>query len=375
MRRSNALGPTSGNRLEAAAAWLVKLEAGGEAHLTPEELQAWDDWAADEANRAAFDDLAALTQQLKAASGVPRPTRAELIADQVSDADAGAERSNPMLSGSGRKVKLAVAVRRRWPLALAASVLLTIASLLALRSYQSLPAPAQETAALTYSTGTGEQRRLALPDGSTITMGGSTELTVAYADRQRNVTLDRGEALFQIVHDGTRPFHVYAGNGVITDLGTRFNVLRVAQKVTVTVTEGMVEVGPAPVSTTALSRLLPQLTESKWLPVRIVHGEEVSYRSQGGEATAIEKVDPKLATAWIRGTLVYDRRPLSEVVDDVTRYWGHEVTLGPGTGELLYSGTVGERHIDAWIRGLPSIFPVTVNETSGGKVSIKMRDH
>jgi transmembrane sensor len=361
MKRSNALEPTSANRLELAAAWLVKLEAVGEAQFTPEDLQAWDDWAADEANRAAFDELATLRQQIKAISTVRRPTRAELIADRVSDADPGA--AGPV-----------VATRRGWSLALAAGLLLTIASLLALRFFNSLPYPTPQIEAKTYSTRTGEQRRFALPDGSIITEGGASVLSVIYTARQRNVTLDRGEALFHVAHNVARPFRVHAGSGVITAVGTQFNVLRAAQRVTVTVTEGTVEVAPAPVlQAAARPQDSSRPTASRWLPVRVAHGEEMSYQSQG-EATAIEHVDPKVAIAWSRGTLVYDRRPLSEVIDDVTRYWGHQVTLGPGTGELLYSGTVGERNIGAWIQGLPKIFPVNVSETNGGEVSIRLRE-
>lgn len=364
----------SGSRLESAAAWLVKLEAFGEAHLSPEELQAWDDWAADEDNRAAFDELAGLRQQFKAVGPVRRPTQAELIADEMSDRDPGASPVAMMPElGARRNRHLAAVGPSRWAFAVAASALLALSFAIAFYSFYT-PSRAQPTLTARYSTRTGEQRHLALPDGSSITMGGSSRLSVAYTAKQRNVTLERGEALFAVAHNAARPFHVYAGSGVITDLGTRFNVLRSAEGVTVTVTEGVVWVAPAPVSHDSRPPELSQLATPRWLPVQIAHGEAMSYRSPG-QASAVERVDAKLATAWVRGTLVYDRRPLSQVIEDVTRYWSHPVTLGPGTGELLYSGTVGERHIDAWVRGLPNIFPVSVTETNGGKVSIRMREH
>lgn len=376
MKRSKALEPAAGNRLESAATWLVKLEAVEEAQLTPEELQAWDGWAADEANRAAFDELAALLQQIKPISAVRRPTRSELLADQISDADSGAEGGDPALSSlpaRGSAGSKAFFESRR-VLALAASVLLAIALPIALRIFNSRPNLTSKIGAVTYRTGTGEQQRITLPDGSVVTMGAASLLHVTYTEQQRNVTLDRGEALFHVVHNFARPFRVLAGDGVITDVGTQFNVLRTAQRVTVTVSEGAVEVARAPPVPADRSAHLARRAALGWPTVQVARGEEISYQPQG-QATAVERVDPKLAIAWSRGTLVYDRRPLSEVIDDVTRYWGHQVTLGPGTGELLYSGTVGERHIDAWIRGLPNIFPVSVTEAHGGKVSVRLREH
>ena len=362
MTRSRTLPASPEARLEQAAAWLVKLDSLDEAQLTPEEMQAWDEWAADEANRADFDELAALRQRITSLAAVRWPTGAELRADHVADMEGKVSARNAEVS------------RRAWGIALAASVLLVVTSAMLLRFRPHSPNRLPLLAAQTYSTATGEQRRIVLPDGSSITMGGESRLSVAYTLRQRNVTLDRGEALFSVEHNATRPFRVYAGSGVITDLGTRFDVLRTTHRVTVTVTEGAVVVAPAPVLQQPRALDGSALPAPNWLPEQVTRGEGMSYQAQG-EASAVERVDPRLAIAWSRGTLVYDRRPLSEVIEDVTRYWGHQVVLGPGTGDLLYSGTVGEQHIGAWIRELPNIFPVDVTQASGGKVSIRLREH
>lgn len=371
MRMSRTPRSIPADRLESAAAWLVKLEAVGEAQLTPEELQAWDEWAVDEANRAAFDELATLRQQVSAITAVRRPTRAELAADRVSDADPESPDPAPWRPRAAEVTRSAALVRRAWPLVLAASVLLAIGSIIAVRFLGLSIHPAQIDVA-TYSTRTGEQRRIELPDGSVITMGGASLLVINYTAHDRTVTLKRGEALFHDTDDPGRPFRVYAGNGVITALGTQFNVLRTGQRVTVTVAEGTVEIAPAPVMQQVHFQGVAPLPAPTWLPVRITRSEKMSYQSQG-EATAVERADPKLAIAWTRGTLVYDRRPLYEVIADVKRYWDHPVTLDPGAAQLLYTGTVGERHIHAWIRGLPSIFPVSVTEKRGGAITIHLR--
>ncbi len=56
------------------------------------------------------------------------------------------------------------------------------------------------------------------------------------------MTLDAGEAYFEVVHDAQRPFVVYAGNRRITDLGTKFSVFRNGDDVRVVVREGRVQV-------------------------------------------------------------------------------------------------------------------------------------
>ncbi len=57
------------------------------------------------------------------------------------------------------------------------------------------------------ATGAGEQRMVALADGSRIHLNGSTRL-VLDRDNARFARLDEGEALFSVVHDDSRPFQV-----------------------------------------------------------------------------------------------------------------------------------------------------------------------
>ena len=56
------------------------------------------------------------------------------------------------------------------------------------------------------------------------------------------IELASGEAYFDVVHDASRPFTVYAGNRRITDIGTKFSVFRNGDDVRVTVREGRVRV-------------------------------------------------------------------------------------------------------------------------------------
>ena len=84
----------------------------------------------------------------------------------------------------------------------------------------------------------GEQRQVALPDGSHIMLNTDTKLSVLISERTRSVSLDRGEAWFTVQHDEHRPFRIHVANGSIHDLGTEFIVKKVPEKVQVSVVEG-----------------------------------------------------------------------------------------------------------------------------------------
>lgn len=84
-----------------------------------------------------------------------------------------------------------------------------------------------------------------LPDGSSVLMNQDSELSYSLASFRggsREVIL-QGEAYFDIVHNPKRPFLVKTGAVVTRVLGTAFNVNARKNKVVVTVTRGLVEVG------------------------------------------------------------------------------------------------------------------------------------
>ena len=93
---------------------------------------------------------------------------------------------------------------------------------------------------------TGDIPQLAvLPDGSEVTLAPASELKfpVAFEGFQREVYL-QGEAFFEVSHDATRPFLVYANEVVTRVLGTSFTVkaFRDDKNITVAVRSGKVSV-------------------------------------------------------------------------------------------------------------------------------------
>lgn len=92
-------------------------------------------------------------------------------------------------------------------------------------------------------TAKGDVRRVALPEGSAITLNTATLVEPAFDREARRVTLVQGEALFDVARDPARPFTVVAAGTAVRAVGTSFTVrLHDDGKVGVIVYEGIVEV-------------------------------------------------------------------------------------------------------------------------------------
>ena len=99
--------------------------------------------------------------------------------------------------------------RKSWPVLRIVSVgigtvVIAIAMIAATADLTFFASPREKT----YSTGIGVRETIALPDGSQIELNTDTSVRLAEDGLHRHVTLDRGEAFFQVKHDATHPFVV-----------------------------------------------------------------------------------------------------------------------------------------------------------------------
>ena len=115
-------------------------------------------------------------------------------------------------------------------------------------SQQDSPSPAAPAAWLAYrAPATAPERRVALPDGSFVTLApGATLRYQRAATTGRRIAYLRGEAFFDVFHDEQHPFSVLTDQVVSTVLGTSFRVRAVAGQpdVQVQVRTGAVRVRP-----------------------------------------------------------------------------------------------------------------------------------
>lgn len=165
-----------------------------------------------------------------------------------------------------------------------------------------------------YRTELGEQRSIALEDGSMITLNTLSEVHVAFTERSRQVKLVAGEALFDVAKDPERPFYVDAGPMRLTVLGTRFNVYRQSKQTVLTVVEGRVAVAATPSQPigNAGSSSLPTLTASA--------GNQVAAPVNGSGMMLAEIPAAEVSIAWTQRKLIFKDRPLADVAEEFNRY-------------------------------------------------------
>src|SRR3546814_9568061 len=99
-----------------------------------------------------------------------------------------------------------------------------------------------------------------LPDGSSVRLDLETAIDARFGIGRRDIEFRQGRAMFDVAHDASRPFVVDAGVGTVTALGTRFQVQRNEDRVSVTLLEGAVGIATAGHGDARSLRLVPGQT-------------------------------------------------------------------------------------------------------------------
>jgi transmembrane sensor len=201
---------------------------------------------------------------------------------------------------------------------------------------------ADQAATGAYATAIGQQKAVALPDGSSIQLNTDSQVQVNYSHGLRKIRLLRGEALFSVAHDPNRAFEVYAADGIVRAVGTAFSVQLEGRTVNVTVTKGVVDVldlgsiSPVPVNGPAP----PERPQHRL--GRLQAGETTTFGSATAHIDVRQLAQPEIQRrlAWHEGYLVFTGEPLSQVVEQVNRY--SPVTLEIADPKLS-SITIGGR--------------------------------
>jgi transmembrane sensor len=212
-----------------------------------------------------------------------------------------------------------------------------------------------------YRTTIGEQKVIALSDGSSIQLNTDTQVHVAYDSHSRVIRLLRGEALFSVMPDPNRAFEVYAADSVVRALGTAFAVHLDGGKVDVTVTKGAVDVAEVGL----------ELSEAREEPVsdsprrsslgQLKAGETIRVGSMSDHVQVRMLAEPDLnrKMAWQEGYLAFSGEPLSEVVEQVNRYSLVTMEIGdPKLASIPVGGRFRIGDLDAVLDALETNFGI-----------------
>ncbi|RIV82553.1 DUF4880 domain-containing protein [Aurantiacibacter xanthus] len=270
--------------LDQAAEWAVRVGDPGFA-----DWDAFTDWLEqDPAHAEAYDRVAA---------AVADAAEAEAQRDVVLPANDEAPAAQPVM--------------RRWMSAAVAAAVLMVVAVGLWWGDQGVQ---------TYETAPGETRLIALDDGSTIDLAADSRIALD-PDRPRLATLEKGRALFTIVHDDSNPFVLDVGADRVVDAGTVFEVRLGRKALAVGVSEGLVIFNPAGQNV----RVEPgQLLESP------LGSSEVSVHS-----IALEQVGE-----WREGRITFERISIAELADELTSMSGLTFRAAAASAGDEVSGSV-----------------------------------
>ena len=163
-------------------------------------------------------------------------------------------------------------------------------------------------------------RTVTLPDGSQVELNLGSQLTFSNYKDQRQVTLSKGEAFFNVSHDASHPFLVQAAEGQVRVTGTQFNVWMYEDQVRITLLEGSV--------------LVSSHDDPSGDGVRLGPAMQASYQ-QGDRVPRISQTDDHdNSLAWRSGKLVLDDLALSDALPLINRYLKKPLMIAATTKKL-----------------------------------------
>jgi transmembrane sensor len=297
---------------ERALEWLIELQSQP---LPPETVIEWTRW------RAAHDDHERAWQRIESVRGRLQPLAAS--ASSMAAQAALTPRGSPH--------------RRRIVKTLAVMIFAGGGAWGVTRS-----TPWREWSA-DYRTGVGQQRSLALTDGTRIMLNTATAVDVRYDATQRRVHLVTGELFVATAHDAmARPFLIETAHGTAQALGTRYTVRQLAHATEVQVFEGAV-------------RIVPRDAGQQELIVQAGH----QARFGATDIAPGERLD-STAPAWTDGFLIARSMRLQDFIAELSRYSPDSLSCDPAIAELRVSGSFPLDNLDRVVETLAATLNVQV---------------
>ncbi|NND63791.1 MAG: DUF4974 domain-containing protein [Flavobacteriaceae bacterium] len=196
-----------------------------------------------------------------------------------------------------------------------------------------------------------EKTTIELPDASTVVLNALSEISYSKKewDESRELNLD-GEAYFKVAKG--KVFDVITDEGVVTVVGTEFNVKRRGNYFEVACFEGIVKVS----YDTGEKQLIAGEV------IRIVNGD-VGYKN-------IKTTSPQ----WTQNISYFDSVPYSEVISELERQYAIKVNYKPESANLLFTGGFVHDSLDKALNSITQPLKMTYTMDSSNLVSLKKRE-
>lgn len=200
------------------------------------------------------------------------------------------------------------------------------------------------------STVIAEKQTIELPDASTVAINAKSTITYNKHnwDDSRNVTLD-GEAYFEVAK-GSK-FDVITPNGVVSVLGTKFNVKQRKNTFEVVCYEGLVQVVYG-----SYNEKLPAGNRLLILDGKLVANEE----------------DIISEPSWINKQSTFKSLPYKEVIAEFERQYDITIDTQNVNDTQLFTGSFTHNNLDVALKSIT--LPLQLTYTKTGKTILLQRE-
>jgi len=367
-----------------AALWVMRADENGLSAAQKSEFQAWLN--SGEQHREAYARLAALWGGLD-------------ILEELNDhaaTDSHQRPQKPAIAARWAGLKALAGTLFATPKFITAAASIALVGILGL-TYQLINSSAQLHQG-TYTTALGERKTIQLPDGSAVQLNTNSQIDVSYSKTQRKIVLKYGEGYFDVAPNKQKPFAVYAGNGIVTAVGTAFSVFLRDEKIDVMVEEGttavgtafsvflrdekidvMVEEGTVALSSTRASTgaATRTLTEQGTTPQpaallgTVSAGQNVIFEETVERVDLIAPDTVQRKLSWREGRLAFAGEPLSAVVDSISRYTDISIDIEDSDlRQLPIAGSFNVGEVDAMFEALQIMINVRIERIDSKRVRI-----
>jgi transmembrane sensor len=301
-----------------AAAWVARLHAQDRDAIDEAAFRAW--LRASAAHAAAFEAVDRMWSDV----GGLTDLKTDLRTDSRTD-----------LRGAPVAVRERGATSRRALLAGVGLLAVTGGSVLFWRS----------ASAKVYETDVGEQKHVALDDGSQLFLDAKTRISVSFSETARTVDMQYGRANFHVVPDLKRPFIVEAAERRIVATRCNFDVRCEGGQVQVVLIRGEADVKQASAGDGRGERLRAG--------ERLVASNDVEKR---------DKPDLTHVLAWQTGYEMFDKENLAQAAEEMNRYSTYRLEVDPSVAGLKVSGMYRVGDNSAFAQSLAKLLPISVRQ-------------
>ncbi|MDH7463195.1 FecR domain-containing protein [Chitinophagaceae bacterium 26-R-25] len=176
----------------------------------------------------------------------------------------------------------------------------------------------------TIVTPRGGQWFVTLSDGTKVWLNAASSITypVVFTGKERKVSIT-GEAYFEVVHNTAKPFRVQAGNMLVEDIGTAFNVHAYADEPSIKTT--LVN-GSAKISGKEEAHIL-------------IPGQQAIVK-MNENAIRVKSVNVEQVVSWKNGQLLFENEDLATIMREVSRWYDVDVLYRGDIPNRLFAGAI-----------------------------------